>query len=264
MAKDILPGYLRKNYDTSVINRTLDLFKLDVHIIGSMFNFENLKLYIDGKRNIKQSSNNEYKKIIYDIKVNKKPIVWNPVMELAPAWLDDWVSYLEDLTKDEKKQFLIYYIDNSFGIIINTKGKAPKWIPGSVGAHWYCIKKRYNNYYIMDSSNSDVIDLSESEFLAHIEQEVKLNSTFFLVNKLVEKNKHSPCDKYDKNQCIKPIERGGRNSEEYKQKCYWKESEFLGQKIKECKQQLGDWKKLSGKVLPSKKAILNMTKKNTT
>ena len=113
----------------------------------------------------------------------------------------------------------------------------------------------------MDSSNSDVIDLSESEFLAHIEQEVKLNSTFFLVNKLVEKNKHSPCDKYDKNQCIKPIERGGRNSEEYKQKCYWKESEFLGQKIKECKQQLGDWKKLSGKVLPSKKAILNMTNK---
>ena len=259
-AKELLPGFIRKNYDTTVINRTLDLFKLESHIIEH----EHLKLYIEGKKkHINTHDNKENLNIISNFKLSTDPIVWNAYMPEAPSWLEPFFKHIEGLTKDEKQQFLISYIDNSFGIIINTKGKAPKWFPGSVGQHWYCIKKRFNNYYIMDSSNSDVTELSEQAFLDHIEKQIKLNSTFFLVNKLVEKNKHSPCDKYDKNQCINPIKRGIRNSNEYKTKCYWKESEFLGQKIKECKKQLGDWEKLSGKVLPlnNTNLLINMNNK---
>jgi len=65
-----------------------------------------------------------------------------------------------------------------------------------------------------------------------------------------KKNIHYPCNTYDRDECYE-------EKEARKNKCYWKESDINGYPIQKCKKQLGDWKKLKGKVLSQKKPVSN-------
>jgi hypothetical protein len=148
-SKSIIPGKYRKNYDQSIIMKTLDYFG---------FNFDNfyfMKDYI----NIKEG----------------KPISAN-----AAKWL----------TSDHSKRLSVTtidsYIDNAFGIIINTTGKAPSFIPGSSGHHWLSIKKfKDGKYFLLDSGafSKGKQQKSETEFLSYIKTEISKNSNFFIVTK---------------------------------------------------------------------------------
>ena len=77
------------------------------------------------------------------------------------------------------------YIDNAFGIIINTGGMLPPAkLIGSTGNHWLSIRKyRNGEYFLLDSGwkSKGKQKLNENEFLKYIKKEISKNSTFFIV-----------------------------------------------------------------------------------
>ena len=146
--KGILPGLYRKNYDQETIMKTLEFFG---------FNFDKF-YFMDDYINIKER---------------------NPISSNAQKWLKSNSATNLGVINIEN------YIENAFGIIINTTGRAPAWVPGSSGNHWLSIKKEDGEYYLLDSAKfgKGRQKKTYNEFISYIKDQISRGSHFFIVTK---------------------------------------------------------------------------------
>ena len=178
-AMDFKPGGFHKGkfYDIEVIKRTLSLFKFETHMIKK----QHIEKYIEAIIDI-NITDTSVKSELNELNMIKEKKLsnndqWDPLLPKPPSWSSNWDNYYDSISDYKQKNFIKAYIDNAFGIILNIGN----------GRHWYCITKRYSNYYIMNSSLKNEKELNLNDFYIYINNVKEHGCSFFIVNKLQSK-----------------------------------------------------------------------------